>query len=344
MFVENAGRSLDIASNLEKCDHRKSRESDNSRLLFWAATPTSLFTTFERLFTMPMMKIDFYEIIMPEDSKTFHECIEDARKKKDDASRNIEYGDSFFRLDDASWSEKNGNIWQGDMTRIRMSGLPSKANKNGKKADLGLNDDEGIGEDTCFLFCPNLNVLAIQRNRFGMSSARFAHYFESICNIEGMIELSPVIGGNSLKRLQNIKEVRSVEVRFAGTENPDVFDTEFEAAHSVMSLMDQFQSPTATIQFSMGRESGKLSPSNIMKFIRSSFKVADKDGAIDKVVVTGRTEEGDRDVLDMLKYRLTDSAEVPTSKRTRTMAYSKRKQAIFETWRQHKPYLKKLFG
>ena len=184
---------------------------------------------------MPLMKIDFYKVIMPEDSKTFHECIEDARKKKDDASRNVEHGDSFFRLDKASYSKKDG-VWQGDMTRIRMSGLPSKANKNGEKADLGLNDDEGIGEDTTFLFCPAISVLALQRNRFGMSSARFAHYFESICNIDGMIDLEPVIGGESLKRLQKIKEVRGVEVRFAGTENPDVFDTEFEAAHTVCLL------------------------------------------------------------------------------------------------------------
>ena len=292
---------------------------------------------------MPMMKIDFYEVIMPEDSKTFHDCIEETRKKKDDARRNVEHGDSFFRLDEAVLSEKNGNIWQGDMTRIRMSGLPSKASTNGAKADLGLKDDEGIGEDTCFLFCPEINILAIQRNRFGMSSARYAHYFESICNIDGMIELVPVIGGSSLTRLQKIKEVRSVEVRFAGTDNPEVFDTKFESAHSVMSMMKHFKSPTATIQFSMGRQPGKLSPSTIMKFIQSAFNVADNNGAIDKVVVTGRNNEGDRDVLDMLRYRLVESVEVTANKRTRTMAYTKRKQAVLKAWNQHKTYLKKLF-
>src|SRR5688572_2971560 len=79
-----------------------------------------------------------------------------------------------FRLQEGGKVE--GDICEGDLIRIQMDQLPTKADLAGAAAPFPLREDEGIGHATAFLYYIPLRVLLLQRQRSGVSPAAVAGY------------------------------------------------------------------------------------------------------------------------------------------------------------------------
>ncbi len=98
-----------------------------------------------------------------------------------------------------------------------MDTLPRKSNvETGQLTLLDLDDDEGLGEETAFLYDPATHCLTIQRNRFGVSANAFATYCTEIGAFESALNLEPIISADAIARLQEFDRVNRLTIKVAG--------------------------------------------------------------------------------------------------------------------------------
>src|SRR5258707_7859842 len=149
------------------------------------------------------VKIDFFKVVMPEDAGMTFEALLNriGQIPLQDEARTQEISGDPVRLQELH-HQQGGHI-EGDMVRTRMDTLPRKSNiETGELALLDLDEDEGLGEETAFLYDPATHCLTIQRNRYGVSASAFATYCTEIGAFESAITLEPIISGDAIARLQ----------------------------------------------------------------------------------------------------------------------------------------------
>jgi hypothetical protein len=120
------------------------------------------------------IKIDFFKVTMPDDAAVTFEAHLDAIQQiplQDDARTRSLRGDP-VRLQQL---HHRAGCVEGDMVRTRMDSLPEKSNVDtGELTPLDLREEEGLGEETAFLYDPPSRCLAIQRNRYSVSASALA--------------------------------------------------------------------------------------------------------------------------------------------------------------------------
>ncbi len=284
------------------------------------------------------MRIDFYRVVTPQ-GVTFEQLLQLACALPDDESRSLVYGGVAFRLQEL---RRGANIWQGDMIRIRMEDHPLKATLGGETELIELEDDEGIGEETAFLYDPAINVLVLQRNRSGVSEKRLVTYFAQKGET-GPIALDPVVNHDVLDRLERMQTVRSLEVRVAGFEHADVYRGQTRAVEGMIGISEELSAPSLTIQATMGRQTGGLR--NAIDFVRRLVHIPGQTPQeVQKIQVSGKEHDAaDTEVLDILLFRMVETAMVPLGP-DRRFAPADRHNAVFEAWQRQKLGLQERFG
>ncbi len=285
------------------------------------------------------LKVDFFKVVLPDDfSDSFESVLNAVNVSPNDHTRNAIRNACPFRLQEAWQTE---DCWKGEMIRIRMDQLPIKAKLSGDVSSIDLEDDEGIGEETAFLYHVPTRVLTIQRNRYGVSAGVFAWYFEKKGSVES-IELQPILQKDGLQRLANIKDVRKLSLNIAGTENMAVFKDSGKSVESMLSLIDQCKSPNLTLTFSMGKQQGSL---EWAKSFAQSFAKLNQQGesSIHKFEISGKTEDGEKSVLDLIEYRMVEEIEVEL-KSGRTISSSEREYAVQKAFSSRKQELLEMFS
>ncbi len=162
------------------------------------------------------IKIEFYRVTMPENAPAFDTILAAITRLPNNERRTRSVGGRHVRLREIRQAD---GIWEGDITRIRMTEVPGKASLDGDFEPFEFEDDEGIGEETAFLYHARTRVLAIQYNHFGATPSLFARYMEAIGGIEGLIDFQPAINPNVITRLANMEVYRSIEIGLAGLDN-----------------------------------------------------------------------------------------------------------------------------
>ncbi len=285
------------------------------------------------------LKVDFFKVVLPDDSPhSFEHILHAVNNSPKDDTRNATRNTCPFRLQNAWQTE---DCWKGEMIRIRMDQLPMKAKLSGEVSPIDLEKDEGIGEETAFLYHVPTRVLTIQRNRYGVSAGVFAWYFGEKGSV-APIELEPVLQKDGLQRLANIREVRKLSLNIAGAENMTVFQGLGKGVESMIALIDQFKSPNLTLTLSMGKKRGSL---EWVKDFAQSFVKSNQQGesSIHKFEISGKTEDGEKSVLDLIEYRMVEEIEVEL-KSGRTLSSSEREYAVQETFLSRKQELLEMFS
>jgi hypothetical protein len=111
------------------------------------------------------IKINFYRVYMPDGAGiTFEGILESVDQSPNDEGRNLLVRDCPIRLQSLNKLQQG---WEGDMIRIRMNEVPIKASLAGIVEPLEFEDNEGLGEETAFIYNPLIQVLMSQRNQSG---------------------------------------------------------------------------------------------------------------------------------------------------------------------------------
>jgi hypothetical protein len=283
---------------------------------------------------MPVpMRIDFYQVELP---GSFTGVFKDVCEKVSSLvgqARNLRVGDAFVRLHKIYFD--NGLI-EGDLVRLRMDVVPVRGHIKGNLDPFDLADEEGVAEQTAFLFDPKTNIVLLQRHRSGVGPSTFARYFQDKGDVDDVIVMLPVMKGEILERLARYQEVRRIQAAVAKPLEPArVAGTSSTASiGSFFHVMDTLKAPRMNFEFSVPRNSDGLSLAAAKDLVRSIFRLNQAGGgdahAI-KLVITGRNEDDDYEPLNLLKDKIV--YEVPVDPdRKRRVRYAIRRTAIRDVW------------
>jgi hypothetical protein len=273
------------------------------------------------------INVDFYRVTPP-DGQSFRDMLHAIGDLPID-QRNLDMGEHPARLQSVeSWNQ----CYEGEMVRIRMDSLPQKASLDGALEDLDLQDDEGLGEETAFLYHHLTRTLAIQRNRFGVPASSFAWYVKEKNGVDRPIVLDPILETAVLERLDQVKFVRKLDITLAGLSTGTSLRNRGYGVGDIVRLSENFSAPRISIELSMGRERrGSLLVDRAVGALRSLAGVAaDNTDEVQKLKVTGITDSDERVVLDLIEERMKETVLV--SDQARTVTYEARRGAIREAW------------
>lgn len=278
------------------------------------------------------INIDFYKVVMPENAATSFDALLDriGQIPMHDEARTREITGDPVRLQEV---HHHGGHLEGDMVRTRMDTLPRKSNiETGQLALLDLDDDEGLGEETAFLYDPTTRCLTIQRNRFAVSASAFAGYCTEIGAFESSITLEPIISGDAIARLREFDRVNRLEIKVAGLAGGQVLrDSPYSLAH-LAEFADDYAGPVVNIEVSMGHRKGSLVRDrvrNVVDWLRGQAR----DGGVDvrRIEVSGSAPGDDTQVLDLLESRIVEYRTVEVN-RNRVVTYTARRNAVRAAW------------
>jgi Family of unknown function (DUF6731) len=131
-----------------------------------------------------LLRIGFHKVVISSRGPTdFEHILEIGRGLPDDESRTIDRPDGPVRL---QFARKSVNCWQGELIRIRLGEEPKRANLKGRVVPIIFDEDEGLGEETAFLYDPELQMIAYHEHRGGVSLTNAARYFKAVGKVRSI--------------------------------------------------------------------------------------------------------------------------------------------------------------
>lgn len=201
--------------------------------------------------------VDYYKVEVSEGGR-FHNILRRIGGLTNGEERNFNIRGAFpLRLSHIEERPADGrlpDVFIGEMTKIRMTGLPVKASIAGKSEEIDFMDDEGVGEETGFLFEPASGCLLLQRNRSGITTTAFEAYFSATSGTESVVELSPMIGTRALEKLLASSRLSRLEIKLAPAIIGGDLKDERGSVGCMLSAMDELEGCTVELTVGLGRK------------------------------------------------------------------------------------------
>jgi hypothetical protein len=287
------------------------------------------------------IKIEFYRVVMPASRPSLTEVIAAVAKLPKDAARTKTVNGVPVRLHDSGAAETHR--MSGELLRIRMDVAPARASMKGPVGDFDFGSDEGFGEETAFLYDSRYEILVLQRNYIGVSASSFAGYFQQFGGVRGDIVLKPVIDPSTTAKFNKLATIRQLEVSVAGITNAETIKKQNPgvSVKRFNELVEYFGAQAVHVYLSMGHQPGSLSKA---KTAAKQFLKLSQDEHVDvrKVELSGRTSDEDALVVDLLRDRLIEEAEISVNTKRR-LPYSERHAALEAAYARQDSQLISLF-
>lgn len=244
--------------------------------------------------------------------------------------------------------DEDEEFCSGNIVRIRMDGFPQKINiHRGGMEGLGLNEDDGLGEETAFLFHKPTQTLLLQYNRFGVTATQFETYFPAVLNKRALVNLTTIITNEAYQSFEK-KHFRSkkLEIAVAPLRNSTLFeDSGDSTAKAIKRQAELLGAPQLNLIVSVGHEHKRgLNRENLSHFINTllSIRSADQDSvSVLRILGANDIDEdlhSKRNVLiDFITDRLFDRQECILTERV--FAYNNRKEALYNSWMANEEHI-----
>lgn len=286
------------------------------------------------------INFDFYKVSMPDQSLK----LEDIFKKLvslpiQDRIQEVRSYPVFLHQAECVWRQ----CWEGDIIRLRMDDLPVKGNLSGNIENLIFSEDEGIGEQTAFLFHPSTRILLLQSNQSGVLCPTFIKYFEMMGGLKEQIFIDPVIQSRTMEKLDRMNDIQKFEIRVAGLDKMSIFRNQNLAVDELIKLSEEFRAPSITMNLAKTRRKQESLFLNSVKDtamtmlrINSQYKQEVK-----KLRISGSIGEEEQIYIDLLQDRMRESIIV---KKKRTLDYSERRLALRQSWERREEEIFSMYG
>jgi hypothetical protein len=228
-----------------------------------------------------------------------------------------------------------------------MSNIPVKGSLSGTVDSIGLEVNEGLGEQTAFLYHPRTSVLVLQSSKSGVSDSAFAKYFQDLSNLQNPIEIFPILQPDAYRRIQRMGVMRSFTVRVAGLDNMQLVGGEDDAVRQMAALSEIYRAPEVEINVSTGgARNESLARDNILRTVGRLLQWPNQnEQRIKKLIVSGADDDVEEvKPVDLLSDKMHAEPEVAQSGDQRTLPYLTRRDAVHRAWAERQVELSQMFG
>lgn len=138
--------------------------------------------------------------------------------------------------------EQRDGCWYLDFVRIRTDHGPGRVSRDAEVEGFDFDEEEGFGEETAALYCPDTGYILVQYNHFGVRSGMIADYLSAFDRTErNLYTFKPKYDDDVERRLINQGITRKVT---------------FTLDISKMSAQDRRRGQALSEAIEYGRESG----------------------------------------------------------------------------------------
>lgn len=255
------------------------------------------------------MWVDFYRVVMPpgitvDFTDLLDRAMQAGEQRFQRKTPNVHFLSEIQRDQDAVL---------GLMVKIRMEDFPRRVRLDGTIEDLPLRDDEGLGEETSFLFSERHQVLLLQRNGHGTRATTFLWYLENVTGVQPL-ELQPVLGEDALRKLQRMTVIRRFEVALARGDNPEMLRGHGYSVNRMVDLIDNFAAARIQVELSMGNSPRRASMNRIsvVETARQLLGLRrDGESRVKRLIVTGKEDTDEpQEPLDLIRNRMQERISV----------------------------------
>jgi hypothetical protein len=289
----------------------------------------------------PMNKkltVEAFRVEMPKRAPSLEQIIRQVEAMPL-VDRNRDVRDNPMRLQEIFMARQ---LSEGGLVRIRLNFVPVSAKLSGEVKPFTLEDGEGVGEETAFLFHAPTRVLLLQRNRMGVSATAFASYFENIGQLDEPIGLDPVLRPNAMRKLQSMREVRKFNFKVTGADASFYRDPD-RAVTGSAQIIKEFGAPNVEIVMSMGRNQSGLNMESVLKTARKLFTVhGEAPNAVTKIQLTGRNNHDESTMVDLIHDRIVEEIMVDVQA-GKPVSYATRRSVLHHVWDKRGEELRAMF-
>jgi len=286
------------------------------------------------------LNFDFFRVVHQKGCKTTFENALLEIHKLNGKARVHHNGDYPVRLQTLG---KHQDVYIGDIARIRMNDIPDKLKLSGEREEIELDDDQGLGEITSFLYHPETSVLMLIRNRNAVSLSAFSDYLAAKQPLHG-VKYDLILQEEAYERLQKFKRIGRVDLEVAAPGNAKIFKHLDLSPKGLADLMNTTPRVRMSYAFSMSHDRDNSLPKSIISDIASkvmSFSLNKKEDI--KMVVSGNEKDMEKEVIDLFTDALTEQVAV-NIKNQRKMTDGQRHSAVVDAWNKRKSSMLKLFA
>lgn len=285
-----------------------------------------------------IVRADFFRIGLPAGTPPFQDILTNLAAEADPAQRSIETRDGWHRL---QYLELRDRQWWGSCIRLRMQDLPHLGRLDGDLSALGLAEDEGLAEETSFVYQPRYGVMALQRNFQGVRPGAVEDLLARLAEIDLTLEV--VLRTDTLQRLRRMRIVRDIEVTFARPSNPGVYRG-LASIESMLAAADDVGAIRLKVSMGMGHRRGSLRASQAIALVRSFLRVRNDYGEeIRRLKIKGGPlEDEPMEVIDLLKHQLVE--QFPVEAPGRQLPGDAVRRALAAAIATHEAELREQFG
>lgn len=286
------------------------------------------------------LNFDFFRVVHPKKGTTpFEQGLLELAKLQGEA-RVHHNGDYPVRLQNLV---KYQDAYIGDVARIRMNDIPDKLKLSGEREEIELDEDQGLGEISSFLYHPHTKVLMMMRNRNAVSLSAFSAYMDAKHPLNG-VRYDLILQEEAYERLQKFKRIGRVELKVAAPGNAQLFDSIGVSPKGLAELMNATPRVSLSYAFSMSYDRENTLPKSIIGDIASKVMSLPLKKLEDvKMVVAGNDETLEKEVIDLFTDALSEKVSV-NIKEQRKMSDDQRYRAVASVWEKKKASLVKIFA
>ncbi len=287
------------------------------------------------------LKLDYYNVTIPDSSLDFSDALDSIRSiSRDSEDRLVRDGENVHWMHRL---ESDGRYYKGDLIRIDMEQGITKAEILGSLEPVEVDEGEGIGYRTAFLYDPQLTTLVLQVNRRGLTASRFAQFFNVYNDASEDVELLPYIRQDGMDRLDSLEKAHVFSIKIGNTGSSESLqDSGHSTRQKIEGLAEQVEAPRMEIRFSCGRKwrSKELSLSQIRDSI-GEFISSDQEIEAKEIEINGRGPDNQMEKIRLVEERFRDEVNVEPGD-FRILPYQARIQNLEASYRRNENEIRNL--
>lgn len=227
------------------------------------------------------------------------------------------------------------SFWTGDMVRIRLNEDLTRVNRRGRRRRIDFENDEGLGENTAFLYHPRSQTIAIHESRGAVPVSAFPKYFALLGEVDG-IDFRPIMKPEALARIARMGALHKFEIAVAPLQNARGLADQGEGANALMNIARYFNSPKLKVIVESPRRFGAEGLHGVIDTLEGFLGPRGDARMVTKAVVIGSSPDDERtdDLVNVLQDRLVEEVgiELPAGQR---VADPQRHAAVRTAWETH---------